>query len=146
MRINVHQSHVTHTQMEHLLIKIRHMKKLFLFVIPLILVLVSCSKSNLQQPPVDESEWLQKPRGRVIESDFGCSYFMVENAMGYSVLRMFGGSVPFPGSVIYGYHDDWGMRTFYNRSAGYLFNAQVLDYGLSYFAALDVLQWNCHDF
>jgi len=122
------------------------MKKFLILAIPVLLTLASCTKQSINQPPVDEAEWLQRPRGRVIESDFSCSYFIVENNWGYSVLRMFGGGAPFRGSVVYGYHNQLGMTTFYNRSGGYVFQAQVLDYGLSYFQALDMVSWNCDPF
>ena len=119
------------------------MKKLALLLLPATLLLASCTKTELPPPPIDESVWLQQPRGVVVESGgFGCDYFIVQNAWGYSVLKSFG-APPYTGSVIYGQHASWGYGTFYNRSDGYLFRADVVDYGLGYYSAWDQLQWYC---
>ncbi len=114
-------------------------------LLPAILLLAACSKETIQQPPIDETEWLEKPRGVVVYSDFNCDYFVMENYRGYAVLRMWGGVAPARGSVVYGDHDRWGISTMYNRSGRYLFRADVLDYGLSYWQAMDMIDWNCRD-
>jgi hypothetical protein len=123
-----------------------HVKKLsWLFVLPAFILFNSCTKSTLPPPPVDETEWLQQPRGAVVETgDFACGYFILQNQWGYSVMQN-NGAAPFIGSIVYGQHSNWGYNVFYNRSSGYLFRANVVDYGLGYFAALDQLQWYCRD-
>ncbi len=121
------------------------MKKSILIFFPLLLLLVSCAKQDLVGPPVDESQWLGKERGIVVASDFSCEYFVVETLSGYMVMRTWGGSAPFQGSVIYGDLRNWGVKTFYNRSGRYLFNADVRDYGVSYFYAMDQVQGLCSD-
>ncbi len=122
-----------------------HIKKFGWLILPVVLFISSCSKSSLPPPPANEADWLQQPRGIVVESGgFSCDYFIVQNQWGYSLLRSFGSS-PFVGATVYGQHTSWGTYTFYNRSGGYLFNASVEDYGLSYFAALDQMQWYCND-
>ena len=123
-----------------------HVKKLsWLLALPVVFLVSSCSKSDVVQPPVDEAYWLQQPRGVVVETGgFSCNYFIVQNQRGYSLMQSNGGT-PFMGSVVYGQHTTWGYNSFYNRSGGYLFRANVIDYGLSYFAALDQLEWYCRD-
>lgn len=120
------------------------MKRLFLFALPLVFFLASCSKEEMVRPPIDETEWLKKERGIVVASTFDCDYFVVETARGYSVLRSWGGFAPVRGAVIYGDLSQWGVRTFYNRSEGYLMNADVRDNWLSYFQAMDQMQWYCN--
>ena len=119
------------------------MKKIFLLILPVTLFLVSCSKSDVPLPPIDESVWLNKERGIVVASDFSCDYYVVQTNRGYTVLRNWGGISPFSGSVIYGDLSNWGLKTFYNRSEGRLINADVRDYWMSYFQAMDQVQWSC---
>lgn len=121
------------------------MKRLCLLILPLVLLLASCSKTDVgPRPPIDESEWLRKERGVVVASDFNCDFFVVETPRGYSVLRAWGGFPPRWGAVIYGDLSNWGVRAFYNRSEGYLMNADVRDYWLPYFTAMDEMNWNCN--
>jgi len=121
------------------------MKKLLWLIVPVLVLASSCKKTELPPPPVDEAEWLQQPRGIVVETGgFTCGYFIVQNQWGYSLMQSYG-ATPFIGSVIYGQHTNWGFNSFYNRSSGYLFRANVVDFGLSYFSALDQLQWYCRD-
>ena len=65
-----------------------HVKKLsWLFILPVVILLSSCSKSDVPPPPVDEAEWLQQPRGVVVETGgFSCNYFIVQNQMGSTSL------------------------------------------------------------
>jgi hypothetical protein len=119
------------------------MKKFWLLLLPAFLFLVSCSKEEVQRPPIDESEWLQKDRGFVVASSFNCDFFVVETARGYSVLRNWGGFAPIRGAVLYGNHDSFGLQTFYNRSEGYLMNADIRDRYLGYFQAIDQANWYC---
>jgi hypothetical protein len=119
------------------------MKKIILLIAPVVLLLVSCSKQEIVRPPVDESYWLRQERGLVVASDFSCDYFVVETPRGYSVLRNWGGSSPFPGSVIYGNLSNYGASQYYNRSEGYIFEADVREYWLSYYTAMDEAEWYC---
>lgn len=126
--------------------KVLDMKRVFLFLAPLLLFFISCTKEEGVRPPIDETEWLKKERGIVAGSGFGCDYFVVETTRGYAVLRSWGGFAPVRGAVIYGDLSRWGVRTFYNRTEGYLMNADVRDYGLSYFQAMDQMNWYCNPF
>lgn len=119
------------------------MKRLFFLALPLFFLLTSCSKEELVRPPIDETEWLKKERGIVVASSFNCDFFVVETVRGYSLLRSWGGLAPVRGAVIYGDLNQWGVRTFYNRSEGYLMNADVRDNRMSYFQAMDQMQWYC---
>jgi hypothetical protein len=119
------------------------MKKIMLLMVPLFLLLFSCSKDDAVMPPVNEGEWLNKERGIVVASDLRCDFYVVETRYGYAVLRTWGGFPPVYGAVLYGDFSSWGVRTFYNRSEGYLMNADVRDYRTSYFSALDQMNWNC---
>jgi hypothetical protein len=119
------------------------MKKLFLLILPVTFFLASCSKGDVVMPPVNESEWLNKERGIVVASDFSCDFFVVQTNRGYTVLRNWGGISPFSGSTIYGDLSSWGVKTLYNRSEGRLINADVRDYRMGYFQAMDQLQWSC---
>jgi len=119
------------------------MKILISFLVPAILLFSSCSKESTPLPPVDESAWLSKERGIVVASDFGCDYFVVQTNRGYTVLRNWGGISPFSGSTIYGDLSSWGVKTLYNRSEGRLINADVRDFWLGYFQAMDQVQWSC---
>ncbi len=119
------------------------MKRIILVIAPVFFLLSSCSKQDLVRPRIDESQWLYKERAVVVESDFSCTYFLAETRYGYAIIRSWGGSSPFPGSELYGDFGSIGVQTFYNRSEGYLLNADVQDYWLSYFQAMDQLEWLC---
>jgi hypothetical protein len=119
------------------------MKKLLPLLLLTFFFLASCSKTDVTIPPVDESVWLSKERGIVVASDFNCDYFVVQTNRGYTVLRNWGGISPFSGSTIYGDLSSWGVKTLYNRSEGRLINADVRDYWMGYFQAMDQVQWGC---
>ncbi len=119
------------------------MKKILLLMLPLAILFASCSKEEMVRPPIDETEWLKKERGIVVASDINCDFFVVETARGYNVLRNWGGFPPMRGAVLYGNLSQWGVSTFYNRSEGYLMNADVRDMWMSYFQALDQMKWYC---
>ena len=121
------------------------MKKSFLIVLlPLLVLFGSCRKDfNSPGPVVDESQWLNKERAVVVSSDINCPYYVVEGYGGYSVLKSWDGTVPFEGSVMYGDFSNWGVKTFYNRSERYLARADVREYWLSYYDALDEMDYQC---
>jgi hypothetical protein len=87
--------------------------------------------------------WLTKERGEVVYSDPYCSYFVVETAYGYNVLRSLGGYKPYEGSEVYGNFSNYGAREFYNYSSGFTFSAEVEEYWLSYFDAQDAINYYC---
>lgn len=119
------------------------MKKLLLFVMPLFF-LAACSKQGVgPRPPIDESYWLSQDRGIVAYSDFGCDFFIIETYNGFSLLRNWGGIPPLRGSVVYGDFSRYGQATIYNRSEGYLMQTDIREYWLTYWEAIDQMNWNC---
>ena len=120
------------------------MKRILFIAFPLLLFLAACSKQDVgPRQPIDESYWLQQERGIVAYSDFQCDYFLVETYNGFTLMRSWGGLTPLRGSVVYGNLSGIGVRTFYNRSEGLLIQADVRDYWLSYWTAMDDLEWYC---
>jgi hypothetical protein len=119
------------------------MKRFGLLLLPAMLFLASCSKEGIQQPTINESEWLQKERGMAITGSFQCEYFVVETARGYVVMRTWGGFPPLRGATLYGNFNRFGVQTFYNRTEGYLMNADIRDVTPSYFMAMDQANWYC---
>lgn len=120
------------------------MKRLLVFLLPAMITLTACSKQGIvAPPPADEAEWLQRERGYVAFSDFGCDYFVVNTVNGYSVMRSWSGTPPYEGDMIYGDLQSWGVSTFYVRSGRYLMRAEVRRSWLSYWEAMDEIQFRC---
>lgn len=120
------------------------MKKIILFIIPLALLFASCTKQVVgPPPPVDDAYWLKQERGVVVYSGFSCDYYVVETSYGYTLAKSWGGFTPLRGAVLYGNLSRYGVQTLYNRSEGYLVQANVLDYWLSYWDALDQADFEC---
>lgn len=119
------------------------MKRFLLFALPVLLLLSSCRKEVVVVPPVDEGSWMSRERAVVVYSDNYCPYFVVEAQHGYSVLKSWDGIVPYQGSIMYGDFSNWGVRSFYNRSEGYVLKADVQQYWLSYYDAMDEYDYQC---
>lgn len=120
------------------------MKKILLFLLPAMLLLASCRRQDYgPNQPIDETYWLSKERGVVNYSDGYCDYFVVETYSGFSVLKSWGGYPPVEGAVLYGDLSRPGVHTIYNRSEGYLLQAEVTDYWLTYWDAIDQVNWFC---
>lgn len=86
---------------------------------------------------------MNKERGYVLASNFQCDVFVAETQRGYALMRNWGGFSPVRGAVLYGEFSRFGVQTFYNRSEGYLMNADIRDYTFSYFQAMDMMNWYC---
>jgi hypothetical protein len=91
----------------------------------------------------NDDYWLTKERGEVVYSDPYCSYYVVETAYGYNIIRAMGGYRPFEGAIVYGNFSNYGTRDFYNRSSGIVFTAEVQEYWLSYYDAQDAVNYYC---
>ena len=120
------------------------MKKIILLssvVLFTALFLASC----VRNAPVnyDENYWLTQERGDVVYSDPYCSYYVVETNYGYTIIRSWGNSRPYEGSVMYGNFGSYGTRDFYNRSGGYLVQGEVVEYDLSYVDAQYAIEYYC---
>ncbi|GAO42854.1 hypothetical protein [Flavihumibacter petaseus] len=118
------------------------MKKILLLLLPALLLLASCRR-EYTSPAIDESYWLSREKGGVRYSDGYCDYFVVETYYGYSVLRIWSGYTPLQGDVLYGDLNRYGTQTFYNRSAGTLIQADVREYWLTWYDAIDQINWFC---
>jgi hypothetical protein len=122
------------------------MKRIILIALPLLFLLGSCRREDVRPgEQIDESYWLNQERGVVAYSDYTCDYFIIETYNGFTVMRSWGGFTPLRGSVLYGSFSRIGNRTFYNRSEGYLVQGDVRDYWLSYYEAIDQMDWYCSD-
>jgi hypothetical protein len=120
------------------------MKRLLLVITPLLFLLAACTRQDVSpRPPIDESYWLTQERGIVTYSSFDCDFFIIETYDGFSVVRSWGGAPPLRGSVIYGNLSQYGVRTMYNRTEGYLMQADIREYWLTYWDAIDQVDWNC---
>jgi hypothetical protein len=120
------------------------MKKLFTissFLVLATIFLAGCTKRDVVYS--DESYWLSRERGEVIYADNYCNYYVVETAHGYTVIRSYGGYVPYEGTIVYGDLSYSGTQDFYNRSSGVIFTGTVTDYWLSYYEAQDALDYYC---
>jgi hypothetical protein len=118
------------------------MKRFLLFALP-VLLLSACQKEVVVIPVVDEGDWIYRERAVVVYSDYRCDWYVVETQSGYSVLRSRDGVLPYEGSVMYGDFSSWGVHPFYNRSERYLTRADVKDYWLGYYDAIDEANYQC---
>ncbi|MFT4022487.1 MAG: hypothetical protein QM664_01735 [Flavihumibacter sp.] len=119
------------------------MKKFLLPALAAIVLLTSCHRVVYAPGDViDEHYWLSRERGVVRYSDDYCRYFTVETYNGFSILKAYG-YAPYSNVVIYGDLSRSGVGTFYNRTEGYLFEAEVKDYWLTYWDAVDGINWFC---
>jgi hypothetical protein len=105
-------------------------------------VFVGCSRNDT---PVnyDENYWLSQERGEVVYSDPYCSYYVVETYYGYTIIRSWGGYLPYEGSIMYGNFGNYGTRDFYNRSGGMIIPGEVVEYDLSYIDAQYAIEYYC---
>jgi hypothetical protein len=105
-------------------------------------VFVGCSRNDA---PVnyDENYWLSQERGEVVYSDPYCSYYVVETYYGYTIIRSWGGYLPYEGSIMYGNFGNYGTRDFYNRSSGMIIPGEVVEYDLSYIDAQYAIEYYC---
>ena len=122
------------------------MKRILLIAFPLMFLFASCRREDVRPgEPIDESYWLNQERGVVTYSEYTCDYFILETYNGFTIMRSWGSFTPLRGSVLYGSFSRTGSRTFYNRSEGYLVQGDVRDYWLSYYEAIDLMDWYCSD-
>ena len=109
-----------------------------------VLLLTACRRVVVvPENPIDEHYWLSRERGVVNYSDGYCNYFVVETYNGFSILKAWGGYAPPENVVLYGDLSRAGVQTFYNRTEGYLLQAEVKDYWLTYWDAIDGVNWFC---
>lgn len=120
------------------------MKKIFTYAITSVLVALlftSCAKERVVYD--DTSYWLSQERGEVIYSSNYCGVYVVETNYGYSIVENLNGLRVYEGDVVYGNFGAYGGREFYNYTADLVTRGNVVEYDLSYNAALDALDYYC---
>ena len=120
------------------------MKKIFTYSIAAVLVALlftSCAKERVVYD--DNSYWLSQESGEVIYSSNYCGIYVVETNYGYTVVENLNGLRIYEGDVVYGNLGAYGTRDLYNYTANLVTRGNVVEYDLSYNAALDALDYYC---
>jgi hypothetical protein len=123
------------------------MKKIFTISSLLLLSVVflaACTKRGGGGYDRDEDYWLSKERGIVVYSDNYCPYYVVETSYGYTVIEATSGYSPYEGDIVYGDLSRIGYMDIYNRSAGTIIRADVVDYWLTYAEAQFMIDDLCY--
>ena len=121
------------------------MKKIFTYSIAAFLaalLFTSCAKERVTYDD-DNSYWFSQERGEVIYSSNFCGIYVVETNFGYTIMQNLNGSRVYEGDVVYGNFGNYGSRDFYNYTADLVTGGKVVEYDLSYNAALDALDYYC---
>lgn len=120
------------------------MKKIFTYSIATVLMAVlftSCVKDRVVYD--DRSYWLSQERGDVVYSSNSCGVYVVETNYGYTIIQNLDGLRTYEGDVMYGNFGGYGTRDFFNYTANTITRGNVLEYDLSYNAALDAIDYYC---
>jgi hypothetical protein len=118
------------------------MKKIFTYTMAAVmatLLFTSCAKEK----PYHNDYWLSQERGDVVYSYNGCGYYVVETNYGYTVIRNQDGLNTYDGDIMYGNFGGYGTRDFYNYTADLVTRGSVVEYDLSYSAAIDAINYYC---
>src|SRR6187431_1533494 len=113
------------------------MKKIFTCSITAVLatlLFTSCAKEKVVYD--DNSYWLSQESGEVIYSSNYCGVYVVETNYGYTIVENLNGLRIYEGDVVYGNFGAFGTRDFYNYTANLVASGSVLEFDLSYNAAL----------
>ena len=119
------------------------MKKIFTYSIVAVLAAVlftSCAKERVHD---DRSFWLSQESGDVAYSNNSCGLYVVETNYGYTVIQNLDGLRTYEGDVMYGNFGGYGSRDFFNYTADLIIRGNVVEYDLSFNAALDALDYYC---
>jgi len=120
------------------------MKKIFTYSIAAILLAVlftGCVKDRVVHD--DRSYWLSQERGDVVYSSNSCGVYVVETNYGYTIIQNLDGLRTYEGDAMYGNFGGYGTRDFFNYTANTITRGNVLEYDLSYNAALDAIDYYC---
>ena len=120
------------------------MKKIFTCSIAAVLVALlftSCAKERVIYD--DNSYWLSQESGEVIYSSNYCGIYVIETNYGYTIIQNFDGFRTYEGDVLYGNFGGSGMRDFYNYTADVVTRGNVMEYDLTYYEAMDALDYYC---
>jgi hypothetical protein len=74
---------------------------------------------------------LNAAKGIVVLYKSGCSYYIVEDNMGYTLLEWYGGNNPNEGDTLVGNFNTYGMKDIYNLTADSETKVWIDDYMLS---------------
>ncbi len=121
------------------------MKKFFTYSILAALAAVlftSCVKEKVVVYD-DHSYWLSQERGDVVYSNNYCGFYVVETNYGYTIIQNLDGLRTYEADVMYGDFGGYGTREFYNYSADIITGGNVLEYDLTYHAAMDAIDYYC---
>lgn len=119
------------------------MKKIFTYSILAAMVAVLFTSCIKQRVYDDRSYWLSQERADVVYSNNFCGYYVVETNYGYTIIENLDGLRTFEGDVMYGNFGGYGSRSFYNYTADVVTSGHVVEYDLSYYDALDALDYYC---
>src|SRR5947209_8706271 len=120
------------------------MKKIFTCSIAAVLaalLFTSCAKERVVYE--DNSYWLSQESGEVIYSSNSCGIYVIETTYGYTIVENLNGLRIYEGDVVYGNFGAYGARDIYNYTADLVTRGNVVEYDLSYSAALDALDYYC---
>lgn len=116
------------------------MKKLFIFLPLLALLLAACSKKDYIPLEVNVNEWMRThDHGIVAYVDYETGNYIVESFSGYSVIEPWENVTPVENDHEYAYFNNRGVQTIYNRSGNYFTKARIVDSWLSWSEAMYVL-------
>ena len=119
------------------------MKKIFTYSMMAALVAVlftSCVKERVYD---DHSYWLSQERGDIVYSNNFCGFYVVETNYGYTIIQNLDGLRSYEADVMYGQFAGYGTRDFYNYIAGVVTRGNVVEYDLTYYEALDAIDYYC---
>lgn len=119
------------------------MKKIFTYSILAALVAVlftSCAKERVYD---DNPHWLSQERGDVVYSNNLCGFYVVETIYGYTIIQNLDGLRTYDTDVMYGNFGGYGTRDFYNYTANVVTAGNVVEYDLTYYEAMDAIDYYC---
>jgi len=86
---------------------------------------------------------LANTKSLVVYTQTSCSYYIVENAMGYAVLEWFGGGDPSVGDLIYGNVNTYGFKDLSFGRYDQKTKVWIEDYMLSWDRAVEKIRDKC---
>lgn len=119
------------------------MKRIGLLTLSLFsLLVIGCTKTDLPPQHLDPDEWMQThQRGEIAYTDFFSGNYIVQTRQGFSVIENWGGVVPRDFDVVYGHFQFTGLQTIYNRSGNYFTQGKIVGTWLTWFEAMELLEF-----
>ena len=87
---------------------------------------------------------LNAAKGVVVFYKSGCSYYIVEDNMGYTLLEWYGGNDPSEGDTLVGDFNTYGMKDIYNLTADAETKVWIEDFMLSKDSVLEKYYDKCN--